>query len=297
MFKFFKQLVTGHHSGGRSQSNTEINIHTDQNSNLSQRLSGNEYAVASCQSIGMERTHNEDTLFVINSFINGYETPVSFGIYLIADGMGGHQSGEVASSLAARTVGQYIIEQVFQEIIFNKLAIPHDELRHVLFNALEKAQRLILQRVPGGGTTLTAALIISDQVFTIHVGDSRLYVMDAHGVLNLRTKDHSLVKRLVDLGEITADEALTHPQRNVLYRALGQEDPLEADFSQFTIHPGERILICSDGLTGVVQENQIKKIMQANNRLENLADELVEEANHAGGPDNISVIVIQRLEK
>ncbi len=155
---------------------------------------------------------------------------------------------------------------------------------------------MIGQRVPGGGTTLTLALILGDRVFTAHVGDSRLYILSGKGKLTLSTKDHSLVKRLVDLGEITEAEAATHPQRNVLYRALGQTDALEPDLGQLTLAAGDLILICSDGLWGTLDKSKLKAILGDDGlSLDQKANALVDAANQAGGPDNISVVLVKRI--
>jgi protein phosphatase len=139
-------------------------------------------------------------------------------------------------------------------------------------------------------------LILGDRLFFAHVGDCRLYVIGLEGQLILKTKDHSLVKRLIDLGEITENEASFHPQRNVLYRALGQDDPFVADIDQFILKKGERLLICSDGLWGVLDENQMNKIINDKHlSFEKIVCELVDAANELGGPDNISVVLVERL--
>jgi PPM family protein phosphatase len=158
----------------------------------------------------------------------------------------------------------------------------------------QSAQALVVQRVPGGGTTLTLVMAVGDELYSAHVGDSRLYLLNADGTLTLKTRDHSLVKRLVDLGEITADEAGFHPQRNVLYRALGQTDPFQPDTEVFSINTGERLIICSDGLWGVLDEQQILQIIFQAEDLDQMAEDLVHATNEAGGPDNISVIVVER---
>jgi protein phosphatase len=127
------------------------------------------------------------------------------------------------------------------------------------------------------------------------VGDSRLYLVGKDGQLNLKTKDHSLVKRLIDLGEITAQEASIHPQRNILFRALGQVDPLEPDLDQFSLEVGERLMICSDGLWGVLDKTHMENILKVAKPLDKITCELVNAANAAGGPDNISVVLVERL--
>ncbi|MEA3326376.1 MAG: protein phosphatase 2C domain-containing protein [Chloroflexota bacterium] len=253
------------------------------------------FRVAYCQSPGKERSHNEDAIFVFSSVLLGVESPHSFGLYLVADGMGGHQNGEVASRLAAQASSQYLVDKVFSDTIFGGKLIPEETLSKLVSEAVHRAQNLIRQQVPGGGTTLTLAMNLGNKFFTAHVGDSRLYVINSKGELILRTKDHSLVKRLVDLGEITEHEARIHPKRNVLVRALGQIDPFEPDLDQFSINIGERLMICSDGLWGVVDEPQILSIIIQFPTLDQAACELVHAANELGGPDNISVVLVERL--
>jgi len=254
------------------------------------------YKVASCQSSGRERSHNEDTLFTLNCLIDGLDPPVSFGIFLIADGMGGHQSGEVASRLAAQATSQYLLEKIYHGFIYDQGQYSESEIYQYLDESVVNAQKLINQRVPGGGTTLTLVLIIGDRLFFAHVGDCRLYKIDHEGKFELLTKDHSLVKRLIDLGEITKSQASVHPQRNILYRALGQADPFEPDLGQFSLLKGQRFLICSDGLWGVVDEEHMGELVNSyKGQIEKAACELVQAANTAGGPDNISLILVERL--
>lgn len=255
------------------------------------------YKVASCQSSGRERTQNEDTLLTLNCLIDGFDSPVSFGVFLVADGMGGHQSGEVASRLAVQVSSQYLMEALFNGFIFAQDQYSTEEIHLILKQSVEAAQKIINQQVPGGGTTLTLVVILDDRLFFAHVGDSRLYKIDFEGKFDLLTKDHSLVKRLIDLGEIAESEASSHPQRNVLYRALGQIDPFEPDIGHFSLDKGEGFLICSDGLWGVVrQEKLVEIINQHEFQIEQKACLLVDAANEAGGPDNISLILVERLE-
>lgn len=253
------------------------------------------YRVATSQSKGMERAHNEDTLFTFNTYLDGLDDGHYLGIFLVADGMGGHQSGEVASHLAARGASQYLLEHLVSDRIFEPDGIKPDAVREHMRKAVDKAQQLIRQRVPGGGTTLTLALVLDDRVYTAHVGDSRLYVVRQDGTLELKTKDHSLVKRLVDLGEITEAEAAEHPQRNVLYRALGQSEDLTADMTDFILAPGEKLLLCSDGLWGVVSEQMMSGILSKEFGLSQIAWALTLAANGAGGPDNITVVLVERI--
>lgn len=258
-------------------------------------LSATMYRVACCQSPGMERGHNEDTLFTLNSFLVGFDASLAFGIFLVADGMGGHQSGELASNLAAHGVSKYLMERVHDNLLFERNSFSQADIEQWLLEAVDEAQKLIMQRVPGGGTTLTVVMALGEELFFAHVGDSRLYVIGSDGILSLQTKDHSLVKRLVDLGEITETEAGFHPHRNVLYRALGQSDPFEPDIKDFILQPGERMMICTDGLWGVVDQQDMMEIIKNGQDINQIVCNLVNAANEAGGPDNISVILVERL--
>ncbi len=163
-----------------------------------------------------------------------------------------------------------------------------------MFNtALESMARAITRQVPGGGTTLTAALILGNQMTIAHVGDSRAYLINENGNIESLTRDHSLVKRLVELGQITTDEAAVHPQRNVLYRALGQGEPFDPDINSLQTPEGGSLLLCSDGLWGVVPEETIQRLVRETQRPEEACHNLIEAANDAGGPDNISAIIIR----
>ena len=253
------------------------------------------YRVAYCQSPGKERAHNEDTILTFSTDLLGDEPPTSFGVFLVADGMGGHQSGEIASRLAAQAACQHLADNVYNTSRCNWNNLSEKSLRSILSEAVHQAQSLIREQVPGGGTTLTMVMNLNETFYSAHVGDSRLYVLNDHSEMVLRTKDHSLVKRLVDLGEISEHEAVDHPQKNVLIRALGQIDPLEPDLDRFVLNVGERILICSDGLWGVVDELEIFEIINNAADPHLAAAGLVQSANDHGGPDNISVVLVERL--
>lgn len=296
MFDFFKKIFHEKQEGGWSSDSPTMQMNTGDLLTIEPDKSGLPYIVATCQSTGRERTHNEDTLFVVNTYLDGIDPGLALGLYIVADGMGGHQSGEVASHLAVQGAGFHLLDQLVRTQIFERKGFTEQEVKDLLAEAVKQAQTLICQRVPGGGTTLTLALILGGRVFTAHVGDSRLYVLSENGKLRLFTKDHSLVKRLVDLGEITEADAATHPQRNVLYRALGQTDALEPDLDQFKLDKGDLLLICSDGLWGVVDKAALKGILEDDGLdLDQKACVLVDAANQAGGPDNISVVLVKRI--
>lgn len=289
------QLPKSHLPKGKSKSRIKTQGLAYNNQAMKSSYIVSKYRVACCQSPGKERAHNEDTLFVLNSMLGGLDSSIAFGIYLVADGMGGHQSGELASNLAAQGVSQHLMDQIQNDFLFERKSFSQSEIEQFLLDAVETAQKLIMQRVPGGGTTLTLVVALGDDLYSAHVGDCRLFVIDVDGKMSLKTRDHSLVQRLVDLGEIAESEAENHPNRNVLYRAMGQSDPFEPDIEKFSLQPGERLMICSDGLWGVVDQQEMMQIINNQKDPDDIACELVDAANAAGGPDNISVVLVERL--
>ncbi|MFH1446178.1 MAG: protein phosphatase 2C domain-containing protein [Chloroflexota bacterium] len=248
--------------------------------------------VGSGQSAGRERSHNEDTLFVFNTVIAGNEAPLSVGIFIVADGMGGHQGGEIASGLAVRAAVDHLMTEVYLPLLNSDKQVDKIDFEKVMKGAVDEAQKLVIESVPGGGTTFTAALVLNEQVHFAHVGDSRLYLFSPDSTVRVWTRDHSLVRRLVDLGQLTEEEAAVHPQRNILYRALGQTEAFEADLDSFQMKHGSVMMICSDGLWGLLYDDAMFDIISSHTSAMGACKELVEAANNAGGPDNISVILV-----
>ncbi len=250
--------------------------------------------LAACgQSIGKQRELNEDSLLALTSTIAGNKGNLAFGLYIVADGMGGHQFGEVASNFAVRIVASTILRKLFASFMDVHPKLPEQSLREILEEAFAEAQRIIQKEAPGSGTTLTAAVVIEQQVTVGHVGDSRAYLLHPGGHHEVITRDHSLVKRLEELGHITPEEAASYPNRNVLYRAVGQGDNLDADIYTFSLNPTDYLMLCSDGLWGVVPDEKIARIVRESATLEQACQKLVDAANEAGGPDNISVILVR----
>jgi serine/threonine protein phosphatase PrpC len=161
--------------------------------------------------------------------------------------------------------------------------------------AIKEAQTNVLHAAPGSGTTVTAALLVGTQLTIGHVGDSRAYLMYQDGRFEPITRDHSLVRRLEELGQITAAEAAVHPQRNVLYRALGQGDALDADVVNVPFPQNGHLLLCSDGLWGVVPEEDLRQLILNSPSPERACQGMVAAANGAGGPDNISAVLVRQL--
>ena len=244
--------------------------------------------------VGQLRDHNEDTLVTFQGVHLGHDASGLFGFFVVTDGMGGHQAGEVASSLAARFVTHEVLDNVYLPFLVD--AAPNADIKpptEILRSAVEKASYQVHEHVPGdGGTTLTCALILGRRAFIAHVGDSRAYLMTDRNIRQL-TRDHSFVNRLIELGELSPEDAIVHPQRHVLYRAVGQKDMLEVDTYQQSLPQGSRLLICSDGLSGVVTEKDIGAIIASAATPQHACQRLVEAANRAGGPDNITAILIE----
>lgn len=245
------------------------------------------------QSVGIQRDHNEDTLFSMQAILADGVHDLPFGIFIVADGMGGHLNGEVASGAAARTFGEFLLSHFYAPFLAGRASAQEESIHEVMEHGVREAQRAVLLNAPGGGTTLTAGLVVGDQVTITHVGDSRAYFLHADGRVEVITQDHSLVKRLQDLGQIDEKEASIHPQRNVLYRALGQSEPFRPDIASYKLPPEGYLLICSDGLWGTVPDQEIRRIAFSTPDVHSVCQKLVEAANEAGGPDNISAILVQ----
>ena len=195
--------------------------------------------VGCAQSVGMQRDHNEDSLLALTTTLSSGDSNMPFGLYIVADGMGGHQHGELASATAVRVLGAHTIGELYSPLFSTNPTSPSTSIQEILDEGVQAAHRQILREVQGGGTTLTAILIRDGQMTIAHVGDSRAYAISEDGKADVLTRDHSLVQRLVELGQITDEEAAVHPQKNVLYRAR------ENHFLQiFALFPPPRMVTC-----------------------------------------------------
>jgi len=263
--------------------------------NQNPRFDMQQLIAAGGQSVGKQRELNEDSLLAMTTTMAGNSGNLPFGLYVIADGMGGHQFGEVASNAAIRSVAGFILRKFHPYLFQVKTDTMDESFQEIMIAAVGEAQRAIQREAPGSGTTLTAALVLGQQVTVAHVGDSRAYFVFPDGRIEPITRDHSLVKRLEELGHITPEEAVNYPHRNVLYRALGQGEVLDPDIFTVTFPQPGYLMICSDGLWGVVAEQDlVRSIVDAPN-LQRACQNLVAAANTAGGPDNISVILAQLI--
>lgn len=224
---------------------------------------------------GRQRRDNEDSAFA--------RAPV----FVVADGMGGAQAGEVASRLAIEAFERGVPGDGNPE---ERLATVVREANHQIYER-SRADR----GRAGMGTTLTAAYVDDAHVAIAHVGDSRAYLF-RDGTLQRLTQDHSLVDELVRRGKLTEEQAAEHPQRSIITRALGPEPDVEVDTWTYPARPGDVVLLCSDGLTSMISEESVRAVLQSNENLDAAADALIAEANEAGGRDNITVVLF-RLEE
>ncbi len=254
------------------------------------RVNPTQLVVGASRDVGKSRNKNEDSLFTFSALIGASTSSLPLGIFIVADGMGGHSHGEMASETAVRTMSSFLMERLFTPLYGNNPSPPEESLQEIMRTGVQEAHRKIEKTAPGGGTTLTAIITLGTQMTIAHVGDSRAYNVFLDGRMQLLTRDHSLVKRLEELGQITAEEAENHPQKSMLYRALGQGDTPEPDIFTSTMPQPGYIMICSDGLWGVLTEDQIFQLISESPNPQRACQNLVDAANTFGGPDNITVV-------
>jgi serine/threonine protein phosphatase PrpC len=257
------------------------------------RLEPPQLIAGSGHSIGKKREHNEDAYFCLTATLVNDANSVPFGLYIVADGMGGHQHGEIASSLAVRAMSGYVMRDLHGMLFDLSPSTPADSLQEIMEAGVQAAHQAVVKHTPGGGSTITGILILGDRMIIAHVGDSRAYLIHPEQRIEAVTRDHSFVNRLVELGQISIDEAAIHPQRNVLYRALGQGEPVDVEIASLPLPLSSQVLICSDGLWGTISDEDILRIVSSAPSPTQACLELVEAANAAGGPDNISVILVR----
>jgi protein phosphatase len=229
--------------------------------------------------VGMVRSLNEDFVY--------YHEENEYKIYVVADGMGGHNAGEVASKMAAEGVVNFIINNYDGFAAEELLREAIERVNHDIFTHSNEKNSL-----NGMGTTITACLAIKDKVIVANVGDSSCYGIKNDNIDKI-TKDHSLVQELVDLGTITELEAANHPKKNIITRAVGTNELVEVDI--FVIDKGtyDIYLLCSDGLTNEVTKEEIISIVNEKKDLISICDKLVNLAKYKGGRDNITVLLFE----
>ena len=235
--------------------------------------------------VGQRRTNNQD-------YANQYKNKAGKSMVFLADGMGGHRAGNIASEMAVTNLGAAWVATEISTI---------NEVREWFAENLEKENQQIHrigqdEEHKGMGTTLEAVAIIDDQVLFAHVGDSRIGLV-RNGEYHQLTSDHSLVNALLKAGQITEEEAAHHPQRNIITQSIGQKDELQPDFGMVTVEAGDFIVINSDGLTNMISGDEIRDIVVSDLSVEEKAKTLIRFANNAGGLDNITVVLIRFAEE
>lgn len=235
--------------------------------------------VFSATDIGQKRQMNQDFIYTSAEPVGNLPN-----LFVVADGMGGHNAGDFASRYSVSV----LVETIKKDKNFNPVKI--------IRSGIEEANREILaqsrqnEAMAGMGTTMVAATVVGGYAYVANVGDSRLYL--ARDTLRQITQDHSLVAEMVRLGELSPEEARNHPDKNIITRAVGTADEVKIDFFDVKLEPGDQILMCSDGLSNMVSDRDILEILRTGQG-ENEAQELVDQANANGGKDNIAVIVIE----
>ncbi|HLV43650.1 MAG TPA: PP2C family serine/threonine-protein phosphatase [Aggregatilineales bacterium] len=242
---------------------------------------------------GQVRNTNQDACMTFVAVSDVTNSPPPIGVFIVADGMGGHHDGEMASTIAVQTLTSRMLRDVVvPHLDGHEQDLDQKTIPEALEDAMAAANKAVRQRIADGGTTATCAVVRGDLAFIGHVGDSRAYLISDE-VIEPITRDHSLVRRLQELGQLTAEEAEVHPQRNVLYRALGQDESLEIDTVTRRLPPASRLMLCSDGMWGVVGDARMRELLDEHDDPQEACDRLVAEANMNGGPDNITVVLIQ----
>ena len=232
--------------------------------------------------IGKKRKLNQDYVFASDKPLGNLPN-----IFIVADGMGGHNAGDYASKYAVETIKEEI------ERSFEKSPVK------ILGRAIELANEHIRKKskeeeaLSGMGTTVVAATCLSDKYLEVaNVGDSRLYVVNDRKIEQI-TRDHSLVEEMVRMGGIDREAARSHPDKNIITRAVGAKDTVDVDFFNVELDPGDIVLMCSDGLTNMLEDKEIHMILSSQGSVKEKAEELVRAANNNGGRDNIAVIIIE----
>ena len=230
--------------------------------------------------IGKKRTMNQDYVYSSENPVGGLPN-----LFIVADGMGGHKAGDYASSFAVSTVCDFI--SASKETIFNR----------VVDGAIRKANSEVRKKaaddatLEGMGTTMVVASVQGECLHVANVGDSRLYVIGDE--IRQITTDHSYVEEMVRMGGLDRESARNHPKKNIITRAIGADDDILPDFFTVKLSPGEIVLMCSDGLTNMLEDEEIRMILFGQRDIVEKAEELVKAANNNGGRDNIAVILIE----
>ena len=237
--------------------------------------------IYSATDVGQKRKMKQDYVFASADPVGNLPN-----LFVVADGMGGHNAGDYASSHAVGIV----VEEIREDADFNPVKVIRHAIESANTEIITQAQKD--EKLRGMGTTMVAATIVGHYAYVANVGDSRLYV--AGEQIQQITKDHSLVQEMVRMGELNAEEARNHPDKNIITRALGAERTVDVDFFDLKLEPGNVVLMCSDGLSNMVEDDRIGEIISDTDRdLQERGQALISEANRNGGKDNIAIVLIE----
>ena len=242
--------------------------------------------------VGAVRERNEDACLLFTAESGGHFARAPMCLAVVADGMGGHENGHMASKSASRTAAEYVLRKIYLPLLGGADVPDPASVHAIMHTAVLTAHTAVSkQKNSDSGTTLTMTLILENQLFVAHVGDSRAYwLVENH--FEAITVDHSLVQRLQDEGKLTTEEAENYQYRNILLRALGQVEDLEVDTYQRELPAKGKLLLCSDGLCGLVKDERLGQILGLDADPHRIADLMVDAALVSGGYDNITAVVI-----
>lgn len=230
--------------------------------------------------IGKKRTVNQDYIYCEDKPIGNLPN-----LFIVADGMGGHNAGDFASRYCVDTITKHIIKSKRK----TPIGILEDAIKTANEELLLKAEEQ--KELDGMGTTLVAATIFNDIMYVANIGDSRLYVINDN--IKQITEDHSLVEEMIKTGELPRKEARFHPNKNVITRAVGASKYVSPDYFEVSLESGDIVLMCSDGLSNMMDDEEILNIVNENGEIELIGRRLIEKANEYGGKDNIAIILIR----
>ena len=233
-----------------------------------------------CQTdVGLKRNNNQDFVYASDQKVGQLPS-----LLIVADGMGGHAAGDLASRMCVETV----VDSIGSSSRTGIIPILDEAIRKANAAVLKKAEEK--PELSGMGTTFVAGVIDGDTLYVANIGDSRLYVIDDERIDQI-TEDHSLVEEMARAGKLTREQMRNHPEKNIITRAVGGDADTEADFFDVGLHGGDIVLLCSDGLTNMVEDEQIFRIVKREKTLREAGQRLISAANQAGGRDNISVVL------
>ena len=230
--------------------------------------------------VGLKRKINQDYAYVSIHPVGNLSN-----LFIVADGMGGHRAGDFAS----RYTVEELVNTIRDDEEYNPIKIIRSAIQTANRNLIQKSSEE--EEMRGMGTTIVAATIVDHFLYVANVGDSRLYVVGED--IRQITRDHSLVEEMIRIGEINREQARKHPDKNIITRAIGVSKEVAVDFFDLKLGQDDIVLICSDGLTNMLEDDEIKEIIKSGSNISGIAGELIEKANINGGKDNIAVILVE----